>query len=156
MVRKRAVSPLIATVILISLTIAIGAILVNFGMTYVKRKVTCLAYDIKITDAKVDYNTNSLLITLINNGMEAINITRNSPLIFNANINGIEYICEYNPTLDTRNCIIATEVLLEPGKIATINITFSPNIDLTKFRMGEFIIRGCGKTGETIYPYFIR
>ncbi|MEM4587897.1 MAG: archaellin/type IV pilin N-terminal domain-containing protein [Nanopusillaceae archaeon] len=156
MIGKRAVSPLIATIILITLTVAIGAILVNFGMTYVKKKIQCLSYDISIKDVKVDYNTNTLLVTLVNNGMEAINISKNSPLIFNAIINEKSYICEYNPVLDTRDCIISTEVLLEPGKISTINIKFSQNIDLKGFRSGEFIIRGCGKIGETIYNYFLR
>ncbi len=53
----RSVSPLIATIVLISLTIAIGAIIVGWGRAYIQKQTSCLGVGFEILSLEFNGST---------------------------------------------------------------------------------------------------
>jgi len=67
--RIRSVSPLIATIILIALTVAIGAIIVGWGRSYIQKQVSCLGVGFEILSLKFNSSTNNVSsVEVINSG----------------------------------------------------------------------------------------
>jgi len=153
----RGVSPLIATIILISLTVAIGALIVGWGRQYVKMQTECLGYQIDIMDVKYNSANNALNIVVSNNGMNEISLDpATSRLVFLATIGGNQYTCKVAQTTPTGGCSIQPGATIKPGDIATITVTFATGINLANFESGQFMIQGCGTLGGTITKYMIK
>jgi len=77
--RIRSVSPLIATIILIALTVAIGAIIVGWGRNYIQQQTSCLGVGFEILSLEFDGN-NIKNITVLNTG--STNFTVGSTFVF--------------------------------------------------------------------------
>lgn len=156
---KRAVSPLIATILLVALTISIGAMIIGWGKEYVKKQTKCIGYEIDILNAKADYTNRILKVSVHNKGTEDLILsTEASPLVFHAVIAGQDYYCAVaDPaTIGATGCAIKKGTAdLAAGQIGTIEIHFGSGIDLSKYEEGEFIIKGCGTIGEKIMPYML-
>jgi len=67
---KRAVSPLIAAILLIALTVSIGAMIIGWGRQYVQKQTSCLGVSVQITNLGGD-NKNAK-ITIKNTGTHNI------------------------------------------------------------------------------------
>jgi len=69
--RIRSVSPLIATIILIALTVAIGAIIVGWGRNYIQQQASCLDVEFEIISLKFSSSGGTNTVTnveVINSG----------------------------------------------------------------------------------------
>jgi len=77
--RIKGVSPLIATIILIALTVSIGAIIVGWGRSYIQRQASCLNVGFEILSLEFDGN-NIKNIAVLNTGL--INFTVRSTFVF--------------------------------------------------------------------------
>lgn len=153
----RGVSPLIATIILIALTVAVGALIVGWGRQYVKMQTECLGYQIEIMSVKYTAATNSLEIVINNKGLNEISLDPNTArLVFLAKIGGNQYTCKVSTTMPQGGCSIQPGTSIKPGDIATITVGFSPGINPANLDEGQFMIQGCGTLGETITKYMIR
>jgi len=87
--RIRSVSPLIATIILIALTVAIGAIIVGWGRSYVQQQTSCLGYEVVIEDATVNVTSKTITLKIRNTG--EVPIRQNLTEVYFYNINGNRY-----------------------------------------------------------------
>jgi len=157
---KKAVSPLIAGILLIALTVSIGAMIIGWGKEYVKKHVSCMNYELEILNAKADYTGKTLSIGIENTGMAKIILSSEaSPLVFQAVIGGQTYYCPVKKdvtSLSPDECAIQEQKTdLNPGDIATVKIYFGSGIDLTKYQEGEFLIKGCGTIGTKITQYML-
>jgi len=153
----RAVSPLIATIILIALTVAVGALIVGWGRQYVKMQTECLGYQIEIMGVKYDATNNALNIVVNNRGMNDISLDPNTArLVFLATIGGNQYTCKVSPTVQAGGCSIQPGTTIKPGDITTITVKFASGINPANIDEGQFMIQGCGTLGETITRYMIK
>jgi len=91
--RIRSVSPLIATIILIALTVAIGAIIVGWGRSYVQKQVSCLGASVNIIKAKLDKQYNQVTVGFINNGNMQLDPIQVYGVLYTAS--GKMYKCPY-------------------------------------------------------------
>ncbi|MFP3256476.1 MAG: archaellin/type IV pilin N-terminal domain-containing protein [Candidatus Nanopusillus acidilobi] len=86
----KAVSPLIATIILIALTVALGAIIVGWARSYVSRQVTNLGAQVEIL--QVTYNSNGNISILAQN-IGSTQLVTNNLLIEFSSTNGESQKC---------------------------------------------------------------
>ena len=74
---KRAVSPIIATLILILIAVAAGVIVYVWTTTYIGTQVGSFSQEqFIITNAKYDKNAKILNVTIVNQGASIVNITK--------------------------------------------------------------------------------
>ena len=71
---KRTVSPLIASILLIALTVSIGAMIIGWGRQYVQQQTSCLGVSVQLSD--LWGGTNGWNITVTNSGEQVIQIGR--------------------------------------------------------------------------------
>jgi len=153
---KRAVSPLIATILLVAL-ISIGAMIIGWGKEYTNRQIKCIGYEIDILSTNIDYTNRILKVSVHNKGTEDLILsTEVSPLVFHAVIAGQDYYCTVTDpaTIGASECAIKKGTAdLAAGQIGTIEIHFGSGIDLSKYEEGEFIIKGCGVISKKVMPH---
>jgi flagellin-like protein len=153
----KAVSPLIATIILIALTVALGAIIVGWARGYVGNQVTNLGAQVEIL--QVTYNNSngygniSILVQnigstqLIANNLlvEFSSINGNSqkcPVVLSGNAQGYLECYIYNITNPSSGNSYINETIPQ-NSIFQINMTVN---------MGDFGIQSL--SGSTIYVYY--
>lgn len=111
----KGVSPLIATIILIAVTIGIGAVIVSFARSYVQTQVNVVGVEFSIIGHTYDKNSNSLNLTVQNVGQYALS-NFNQLRVLIQTTDGKTYSCPYyNTTLSNAptitksvgaNCIV--------------------------------------------------
>ncbi|MFA4662461.1 archaellin/type IV pilin N-terminal domain-containing protein [Pyrococcus kukulkanii] len=70
---KKSVSPLIASILLIALTVSIGAMIIGWGRQYVNQRTSCLGMEVTILSATYDsVNSEITSLSAINVGFVAI------------------------------------------------------------------------------------
>ncbi|MFP3167133.1 MAG: archaellin/type IV pilin N-terminal domain-containing protein [Candidatus Nanopusillus sp.] len=87
----KAVSPLIATIILIALTVALGAIIVGWARGYVNKQVTNLGAQVEIL--QVSYNDSNGNITILAQNIGSTQLVTNNLLIEFSSTNGNSQKC---------------------------------------------------------------
>jgi len=111
--RIKGVSPLIATIILIALTVSIGAIIVGWGRSYIQRQTSCLGISLLIQSVVYDTNTGKYNITVLNNGEQQVIVGRLKVGFVDAN----GYTQSTNPTItDLQGNQIPSDNAILPGE----------------------------------------
>ena len=122
----RSVSPLIATIVLISLTIAIGAIIVGWGRAYVQKQVSCATMSATLSYKKYEYNpstkTYDIYLSIVNSGGSIINLKDTYIKIISADLTTSD-VCEYNAGGGCTYGVTEGNVSLNPGDISEIKLT---------------------------------
>jgi flagellin-like protein len=150
----KAVSPLIATIILIALTVALGAIIVGWARGYVSSQVTNLGAQVEIL--QVTYNSNGNIAILAQN-IGSTQLVTNNLLVEFSSTNGKSQKC---PLVLSGNaggyleCYIYN--ITDPSSTTSyINGTISQNtiflINMT-VNMNSFGITSL--SGSTVYVYY--
>mgnify|MGYP001772930618 CR=1 FL=1 len=140
---KKGISPLIATIVLIALTVAIGAMIVGWGRSYVQQKSECLGYELNILRGIVDTTNNKVILTVENTGTKTIdsNIDRDR-FEFIVDIAGSLVSCKIG---SSNICNISfVPFSIRPGDIVNLEISFNSSY-LNSMRSGYFRIRGCDR-----------
>lgn len=88
---KRSISPLIATIILIALTIAIGAIIVGWANSYVGQRTQCLNAQITIQNVYYNSSSSTLVIQAVNSGGTNILVSQLYVIVYDTL--GNKYVC---------------------------------------------------------------
>ena len=126
---KRSVSPLIATIILIALTVALGAIIVGWARGYVSGQVSCLNLGASAEYLSSDQNSTLGLLYIytevLNTGSVPINI--NNVYIKIKGTNGDTDICNYNNSAGTCSFITISgyPITVNPSNYTEIEIIIS-------------------------------
>lgn len=150
---KRSVSPLIATIILIALTVALGAIIVGWAKSYVSSQVSTLGAQVEILSADyVSYtpsgssSPNYYLINITAENIGSTSINGNQLSIRLVDGAGNVYKCPYSPNnvpFSTVSCYIynvtngsvsyvgQSAPLIPSGTIFIIEVNVSPSADMT-------------------------
>jgi flagellin-like protein len=150
----KAVSPLIATIILIALTVALGAIIVGWARGYVSSQVTNLGAQVEIL--QVSYNSNGNISILVQNIGSTQLVTNNllvefsstsgksqkCPLALSGNAQGYLECYIYNIT-DPSSATSYINGTIPSNSIFLINMTVN---------MNDFSISS--PAGSTIYVYY--
>jgi len=127
--RIRSVSPLIATIILIALTVAIGAIIVGWGRSYIQKQTICL--DVSLEILSVTYNLSSSLIytvTFINSG--SVKIPQNEKLYI--------IVEDIIGNRDTKSITIGKDI--DPGESYTANFNLQlSNVKQKPYKVWIFL-----------------
>ena len=154
---KRAVSPLIATILLVALTVSIGAMVIGWGRQYVQQQTGCLGYKLDLHGAK--YNPNGIQIEVMsyNSGTQRLYINDTIAKIIDRN--GRSWTCFPSGTYGgATGCRVekfssGEDILyIEPGKAAQI-IVKAGDSNLQNSVVGGYIwieVRGCGRISENI------
>ncbi|PVU70815.1 hypothetical protein DDW05_02290 [Candidatus Nanobsidianus stetteri] len=151
----KAVSPLIATIILIALTVALGAIIVGWAKGYVSNQVTNLGAQVEIL--QVTYNNSNGNISILVQNIGSTQLIANNLLVEFSSINGNSQKC---PVVLSGNaqgyleCYIYNITDPSSGN-SYINGTIPQNsifqINMT-VNMNDFGISSL--SGSTIYVYY--
>jgi flagellin-like protein len=151
----KAVSPLIATIILIALTVALGAIIVGWAKGYVSNQVTNLGAQVEIL--QVTYNNSNGNIEILAQNIGSTQLVANNLLVEFSSINGNSQKC---PVVLSGNaqgyleCYIYNITNPSSGN-SYINGTIPQNsifqINMT-VNMNSFGISSL--SGSTIYVYY--
>jgi flagellin-like protein len=151
----KAVSPLIATIILIALTVALGAIIVGWAKGYVSNQVTNLGAQVEIL--QVTYNNSNGNIEILAQNIGSTQLIANNLLVEFSSINGNSQKC---PVVLSGNaqgyleCYIYNITNPSSGN-SYINGTIPQNsifqINMT-VNMNSFGISSL--SGSTIYVYY--
>lgn len=151
----KAVSPLIATIILIALTVALGAIIVGWAKGYVSNQVTNLGAQVQIL--QVTYNNSNGNIEILAQNIGSTQLVANNLLVEFSSINGNSQKC---PVVLSGNaqgyleCYIYNITDPSSGN-SYINGTIPQNsifqINMT-VNMNDFGISSL--SGSTIYVYY--
>ena len=151
----KAVSPLIATIILIALTVALGAIIVGWAKGYVSNQVTNLGAQVEIL--QVTYNNSNGNISILVQNIGSTQLAANNLLVEFSSTNGNSQKC---PVVLSGNaqqyleCYIYNITDPSSGN-SYINETIPQNsiflINMT-VNMGDFNIKSL--SGSTIYVYY--
>jgi len=151
----KAVSPLIATIILIALTVALGAIIVGWAKGYVSNQVTNLGAQVEIL--QVTYNNSNGNISILVQNIGSTQLSANNLLVEFSSTNGNSQKC---PVVLSGNaggyleCYIYNITNPSSGN-SYINGTIPQNsifqINMT-VNMGDFGIQSL--SGSTIYVYY--
>mgnify|MGYP001770643928 CR=1 FL=1 len=89
---KRAISPLIATIILVALTVAIGALIVNWGRAYVSKSMSCVTLSMSLYNPTK--GTNYIDFKLFYTSENPTEFSDYTVKIYTTL--GTEYLCKYN------------------------------------------------------------
>ncbi|HIP90464.1 MAG TPA: hypothetical protein EYH22_02835 [Candidatus Nanopusillus sp.] len=115
MVNKRAVSPLIATILLIALTVSIGAMIISWGRQYVQQQTECLDVSATIVNAKLNISGSTITVGFLNKGNQILDTTKVTAILYTAD--GDIYKCIYYDDDDDVTTNFKGEV---PTKLACI------------------------------------
>jgi flagellin-like protein len=151
----KAVSPLIATIILIALTVALGAIIVGWARGYVSSQVTNLGAQVQIL--QVIYNNSNGNIAILAQNIGSTQLVANNllvtfsstngksqkcPLVLSSNTGGYLACYVYNIT-DPSSTILYINGTIPQNSLFLINMTVN---------MNSFGITSL--SGSTIYIYY--
>ena len=148
---KRAVSPLIATILLVALTVSIGAMVIGWGRQYVQQQTECLGYTLEIKGAKDGDPTDGIISLVVeNSGTKAISKDLIGPsLRFVAILSGGAFqtvvwqgVINETYTFNFTYMDYSSEVQypIRPGRIFLANIKV-PDSTVR----GYFDLKGCGR-----------
>jgi flagellin-like protein len=151
----KAVSPLIATIILIALTVALGAIIVGWAKGYVNNQVTSLGAQVQIL--QVSYNNSNGNIAILVQNIGSTQLVANNLLVEFSSTNGESQKCPLVLSSNTGGylaCYVYN--ITDPSSGNTyINGTIPQNsiflINMT-VNMNNFGISSL--SGSTIYVYY--
>jgi flagellin-like protein len=151
----KAVSPLIATIILIALTVALGAIIVGWARGYVSRQVSNLGAQVEIL--QVTYNNSNGDISILVQNIGSTQLITNNLLVEFSSTNGESQKCPLALSGNAQGyleCYIYN--ITDPSStISYINGTIPSNsiflINMT-VNMNDFGISSLA--GSTIYIYY--
>jgi flagellin-like protein len=151
----KAVSPLIATIILIALTVALGAIIVGWAKGYVNNQVTNLGAQVQIL--QVSYNNSNGNIAILVQNIGSTQLVANNllikfsstngnsqkcPLVFSSNTGGYLACYVYNIT-DPSSGNSYINGTIPQNTIFLINMT----VNMNSFGISSL-------AGSTIYVYY--
>ncbi|MDT7891067.1 MAG: archaellin/type IV pilin N-terminal domain-containing protein [Candidatus Nanopusillus sp.] len=151
----KAVSPLIATIILIALTVALGAIIVGWARSYVGSQVTNLGAQVQIL--QVIYNNSNGNIAILAQNIGSTQLVAKDLLITFSSINGKSQKCPLvSSSNDTKYLACYIYNITNPSSTTSlIDGTIPQNslflINMT-VNMNSFGISSL--TGSTIYVYY--
>jgi len=147
----KGVSPLIATIILIALTVSIGAIIVGWGRSYIQKQMMCTGFSLYISEYRA--KNSSLILTVQNTG-SPIDLTRYTLQVYLTGSLGD--VIECSNTNSTARCIIMymSEVMYNDTVIGEatyfkLNLTTYNSSNLPQ--SAKILIKGCGDVSNTIY-----
>jgi len=151
----KAVSPLIATIILIALTVALGAIIVGWAKSYVSNQVSTLGAQVQILQVIYDNSNGNIAILAQNIG--STQLVANNLLVTFSSTNGKSQKCPLISSSDMKRylaCYVYN--ITDPSSTTSyINGTIPQNslflINMT-VNMNSFGITSL--TGSTIYIYY--
>ena len=151
----KAVSPLIATIILIALTVALGAIIVGWAKGYVNNQVTNLGAQVQILQVRYNNSNGNIAILVQNigsNQLIANNLlvefsstngeSQKCPLVLSSNTGGYLACYVYNIT-DPSSGNSYINGTIPQNSIFLINMT----VNMNNFRISSL-------SGSTIYLYY--
>ena len=151
----KAVSPLIATIILIALTVALGAIIVGWAKGYVNNQVTSLGAQVQIL--QVSYNNSNGNIAILVQNIGSTQLVANNLLVEFSSTNGESQKCPLVLSSNTGGylaCYVYNITDPSSGN-SYINGTIPQNsiflINMT-VNMNSFGISSL--SGSTIYLYY--
>jgi flagellin-like protein len=151
----KAVSPLIATIILIALTVALGAIIVGWAKGYVNNQVTNLGAQVQIL--QVSYNNSNGNIAILVQNIGSTQLVANNLLVEFSSTNGESQKCPLVLSSNTGGylaCYVYNITDPSSGN-SYINGTIPQNsiflINMT-VNMNSFGISSL--SGSTIYLYY--
>ena len=90
---KRAISPLIAAVLLIAFTISIGVMIIGWGRQYVQQQVSCFGASVNIIKAQLDTSNNQITVGFINTGNQKLDAEKVYAILYTAS--GKIFKCPY-------------------------------------------------------------
>ena len=151
----KAVSPLIATIILIALTVALGAIIVGWARGYVSNQVSHLGAQVQIL--QVTYNNSNGNIAILAQNIGSNQLVANNLLVEFSSINGKSQKC---PLVSSNNtggylaCYVYN--ITDPSSTTPyINGTIPQNsLFLINMIVNKDSFRISSLTGSTIYVYY--
>jgi len=149
--RIKSVSPLIATIILIALTVSIGAIIVGWGRSYIQKQMMCTGFSLYISDYRV---TNSSLVLIVQNTGNAIDLGRYTLQTYITSNNIAIEDCGYNTS--EYNCIVeyldgrpySPYDTIKEGIYFMLNLTGYNSTNLPQ--SVKILIKGCGDVSNTV------
>ncbi|RIB35343.1 MAG: hypothetical protein BXU00_02345 [Candidatus Nanoclepta minutus] len=156
----RGVSPLIATIILIALTVSIGAIIVGWGRSYIQKQMICAGMSASLNYKNYSYsggnNPKIISFDILNSGESVINL-RNAYIKITS-IDETSDICSYGTggcsfveTLGSNNIV--------PSNFTSISLTvtsISPIYNKLSGATVELYDKTCNTLlASTILPYSI-
>jgi flagellin-like protein len=151
----KAVSPLIATIILIALTVALGAIIVGWARSYVSSQVSNLGAQVQIL--QVIYNNSNGNISILVQNIGSAQLVGNNllvsfsstngksqkcPLVLSSNMGGYLACYIYNIT-DPSSATSLINGTIPQNSIFLINMT----VNMNSFGISSL-------AGSTIYVYY--
>jgi len=151
----KAVSPLIATIILIALTVALGAIIVGWARSYVSSQVSNLGAQVQIL--QVIYNNSNGNIAILAQNIGSTQLVANNLLVEFSSTSGKSQKCPLvSSSNDTRYLACYIYNITNPSSTTSyINGTIPQNslflINMT-VNMNSFGISSL--IGSTIYVYY--
>jgi len=151
----KAVSPLIATIILIALTVALGAIIVGWARSYVSSEVSNLGAQVQIL--QVIYNNSNGNMAILVQNIGSTQLVGYNLLVEFSSINGKREKCPLvSSSNDTKYLACYIYNITDPSSTTSlINGTIPQNslflINMT-VNMNSFGISSL--TGSTIYIYY--
>lgn len=151
---KRAVSPLIATILIVALTVAIGSLIISWGQTYVKTKVNCLRYALTIYELRQGATNTELLVRVENTGTVSIDLQNDQDFAFVITLtDGSAKTCRLGTTPPANGCVIeqVSGDQLEPGEIQTLKILLGTGLTVDQVESGYFKYGTCGQISNEAY-----
>lgn len=145
----RAVSPLIAMVILISLTVSIGALIVAWAKNYMNNRIACGLTHIDVQS--YTKGTNYIKFTIQNTGEYKIPLNSTDLAVVVMDNSGNSYTCKLSSTLTGTCNLIKKDVILEPGQIETVEVDFNTaQLSPNNVVQAVFIYGKCGSISEQV------
>jgi len=150
---KRSVSPLIATILLVALTVSIGAMIIGWGRQYVQQQTACLEYSIQIIETRniseenvtlQDQNYTFLKLELIieNTGRRALskNLLGDAFRFVYTTSTGLVHSITWKSGINITYMNDELTDTIEPNEILLAKMYIEPNAV-----RGYFDLKGCGK-----------
>ncbi len=158
---KKSVSPLIASILLIALTVSIGAMIIGWGRQYVQQRTSCLGYSIQILNAPdSDPSDNEIVLNIENTGTASLtysdlkNKLRFIQVLDNGEIHPSPW---YNSTDATSASVSYYMTLTEQDGTTEVNSVKPGDVVQARIKVygnivqGYFDIKGCGKVSNDWY-----
>jgi len=147
--RKRAVSPLIATIILIALTVSIGAVIVAWARNYMITQLTCAQTHVTINS--YTKGASMITITVTNDGNIDIPLNSTDLSAVVITTQGIAHTCSIAPTLQSTKCnLLAQNDILRVGGIASLSIAFGNELPVDNVASIFLTYGKCGQISNQI------
>jgi len=148
---KKAVSPLIAAILLIALTVSIGAMIIGWGRQYVQQQTKCLGASATISYVEVDANKSKMNVTIENTGTQPI-IAKNI-IFYVYDVNGQKQEITANDTAQFSVGGTNTQVL-RPGQTGTITVVDNKTLKSCDDVLSvELAVQGCGIISNSYSVY---